>query len=243
MAKSKILFTGGSGLLGGELKKKFPRHLFPTSRDLDVTNYRQLESFFDKFPIHTVVHAAAFISAPKIDQDPIKALEVNIKGTAHLVKLCHLKNVRLIYISTDYVFDGKKGKYKETDPVWPVNKYAWSKLGGECAVRLLDKHTIIRTSFGPNIFPYEKAFADQWTSRESVRDIAAKLAKIIESDLLGTIHVGGKRRTVWHYAKSLSKNNPTNKKIGKLSLKDVSFIAPRDTSLNTSKFNRLYGKE
>ncbi len=55
---------------------------------------------------------------------------------------------------------GDQGNYKETDPVYPVNKYAWSKLGGECAVRMYDKSLIIRTTFGPNVFPYQKAFVD-----------------------------------------------------------------------------------
>jgi hypothetical protein len=64
----------------------------------------------------------------------------------------------LVYISTDYVFAGEKGMYKEQDELLPQNKYAWSKLGGECAVQMLDNYVIIRLSFGPDIFPYKAAF-------------------------------------------------------------------------------------
>ena len=118
-----------------------------------------------------VVHAAAFTSPPKVDKDPARALDVNIIGTANLVRLCMARGLRLIYISTDYVFRGDRGNYREDDSLYPVNKYAWSKLGGECAVRMYDNSLIVRTSFGPNVFPYEKAFADQWTSRESVERV------------------------------------------------------------------------
>jgi dTDP-4-dehydrorhamnose reductase len=145
---------------------------------------------------------------------------------------------RLIYISTDYVFNGEKGDYRETDPVYPVNKYAWSKLGGECAVRMYDKSLIIRTSFGPNIFPYQKAFVDQWTSRESVSAIARKIVALINRDITGVIHVGGTRKTVYEYAKGLDES----KEIGKLSIKDISFNVPVDTSLNCEKYRGLMGQ-
>jgi dTDP-4-dehydrorhamnose reductase len=156
-------------------------------------------------------------------------------GTANVVRLCRKLNIKLIYICTDYVFSGDQGNYKEEDPVLPVNKYAWSKLGGECAVRLYDNSLIIRTSFGANEFPYEKAFVDQWTSRLTVREFAQKLIQLIDSDATGVVHVGGPRRTVFEYAKAIS----PEKAIGPLSLKDVSFVAPKDTSLNTSKFESI----
>jgi dTDP-4-dehydrorhamnose reductase len=147
--------------------------------------------------------------------------------------------IRLVYICTDYVFKGDQGNYKETDPVLPVNKYAWSKLGGECAVRLYDNSLIIRTSFGPNEFPYPKAFADQWTSRECVRDIAKKVVTISLKTVTGVVHLGGKRRTVYEYAKSLDET----KEIGQLSLNDVNFVAPKDTSLDCSDYDRIVASD
>ena len=121
----------------------------------------------------------------------------------------------------------------------PVNKYAWSKLGGECAVRLCDNSLIIRTSFGPNVFPYNKAFTDQWTSRESVAVIAAKIMPLIRSDVTGVIHVGGPRRTVFDYATGLQGSIS----VGKLSIKDVSFKVPVDTSLDCGRYRAFCDKQ
>lgn len=232
---SKVIFTGGSGLLGSEFRKILPHIKYPSSSQFNVTNYKQMKEYVQSNDCELIVHAAAFISPPLIEKDPLKALTVNIIGTSNVVKLCIEFNVRLIYISTDYVFKGDKGNYRETDPVCPVNKYAWSKLGGECAAMLYAKALIVRTSFGPNVFPYEKAFVDQWTSRESVAVIAKKISALIGKNITGVIHVGGKRKTVFEYAKSL---DPA-KNIGELSIKDVPFNAPVDTSLNCDKYNEL----
>lgn len=239
IAPKKILFTGGSGLLGSEFKKLLPEIKYPSSREFNITNYAQMENYLKKEgEVQLIIHAAAFTSPPKVDQDPLKALEVNIIGTSNVVKLCIKFGIHLIYISTDYVFKGDKGNYKEDDPLYPVNKYAWSKLGGECAVRLYDKSLIIRTSFGPNVFPYEKAFIDQWTSRESVSVIANKIMKLLDREITGIIHIGGKRRTVLEYAKSLD----SFKEIKPLSIKEINFIVPQDTSLNCDKYTNLIEK-
>jgi dTDP-4-dehydrorhamnose reductase len=237
--KSRIIFTGGSGLLGSEFRKIRPDIDYPSSKEFNVTNCEQMKKYVESNGCDLIIHAAAFTSPPLVEKDPSKAIEVNITGTSNVVKLCMESGIRLIYISTDYVFDGDKGNYKETDPVYPVNKYAWSKLGGECAVRMYDKSLIIRTTFGPNVFPYPKAFVDQWTSRESVSVIAKKIAKLLDKDITGTIHVGGKRKTVYEYAKSLD----TAKSIGELSINNVNFAVPRDTSLNCEKYNETIREE
>ena len=235
--KSQIIFTGGSGLLGSEFRLILPDMEYPTSKEFDVTNYNQMKQYVESNGCDLVVHAAAMTSPPIVDKEPLKALEINIVGTSNVVKLCKEFDVRLIYISTDYVFRGDKGDYKEDDSVFPVNKYAWSKLGGECAVRMYDKSLIVRTTFGPDVFPYQKAFVDQWTSRESASVIAEKISKLIDKNITGVIHVGGKRRTVFEYAKSLDKTRD----IGELSINDVGFAVPVDTSLNCDKYNRLTG--
>lgn len=232
---SKVIFTGGSGLLGSEFRSLLPAVKYPSSSEFNVTNFEQMSSYARANGCEMVIHAAAFTSPPQVDKDPLKAVEVNITGTANVVKLCIEFGARLIYISTDYVFNGEKGNYSEIDPVFPVNKYAWSKLGGECAVRVYDKSLIIRTSFGPNVFPYPKAFIDQWTSRESVSAIAKKIVPLLDKDITGVIHVGGKRKTVYEYAKGLDES----KEIGKLSVKDVSFSVPVDTSLNCEEYRKL----
>jgi len=236
--ESKIVFTGGNGLLGTTFKKIRPDIEYTDIEDYDITDYGQMKAYFEPGGFDVMLHCAAFTSPPLIDKDPVKAIEVNIVGTANVVKLCAEFNARLIYVCTDYVFKGDKGNYKEDDPVFPVNKYAWSKLGGECAVRLYDKSLIIRTTFGPDVFPYEKAFVDQWTSRESVSVIAGMISKLVDIDATGVVHVGGKRKTVMEFANSLD----PSKQIGDLSINDVSFSVPVDTSLNVDKYNELVNK-
>ncbi|MHC4485584.1 MAG: SDR family oxidoreductase [Planctomycetota bacterium] len=235
MNRSRIIFTGGSGLLGSEFRKILPDINYPSSKEFNVTDYYQMKQYMESHGCDLIIHAAAFTSPPLIAKDPLRALEINIVGTSSVVKLCMEFDAWLIYISTDYVFKGDKGNYKETDPVYPVNKYAWSKLGGECAVRMYDKSLIIRTTFGPNVFPYEKAFTDQWTSRESVSVIAEKISRLIDKNLVGAIHVGGKRKTVFEYATSLDET----KGMGKLSINYVPYNVPVDTSLNCDRYEEI----
>lgn len=234
--QKSIVFTGGSGLLGSEFHKLLPEAFYPTRDEFDVAEFEQAEKYFEGKNIRTVFHAAAFTSPPKVDKEPEQAIDSNIIGTCNVVKVCVKHHARLIYVSTDYVFRGDEGKYNEDASLHPVNKYAWSKLGGECAVRMYDNSVIIRTSFGPNEFPYDKAFIDQWTSRESVSVIAKMMLKIIDSDYRGTIHIGGERKTVYDYAVKLS----PSKMIGRLSTAEVAFRVPKDTSLDVGLYKSIF---
>ncbi len=234
------LFTGGSGLLGGAFRRLLPQALYPSSSEFDVRDAAGIERWFDLHPsVSTVIHAAAFTSPPKIEQDPLRALETNIIGTGHVAALCMRRGVRLVYISTDYVFRGDRGSYNEDDPVFPVNRYAWSKLGGECAVLMDPRNLIIRTSFGPDVFPFPKAFVDQWTSRQSVSATAAQMVALIRTGASGIVHLGGPRRSVMEYARSLDPSRP----IEPLSVNDVAFKVPVDTSLETTRFRELVDKK
>lgn len=237
--QKKILFTGGSGLLGSEFKKILPDIQYPSKSEFDVTDLEQMDQYLGKSDWSMIIHAAAFTSPPRIEQDPLRAIDVNIIGTSNIVKLCVKYGLKLIYLCTDYVFKGDCGNYREDAPVFPVNKYAWSKLGGECAARLYDHSIIIRTTFGPNVFPFEKAFVDQWTSRECVSTIARMIAMLIDSDFQGTVHVGGKRKSVLEYARSLD----PNKDIRELSIHEVNFKVPADTSMNCELYDGLVNKK
>ncbi|MGA3086487.1 MAG: sugar nucleotide-binding protein [Thermodesulfobacteriota bacterium] len=237
--QKKILFTGGSGLLGSEFKKILPDMHCPSKKEFDITDYVQMDRYLENGNWSMIVHAAAFTSPPKIDRDPLLAIDVNIIGTSNVVKLCMKYEIKLIYICTDYVFKGDKGYYKEDDPVFPVNKYAWSKLGGECAVRMYNNSIIIRTTFGPNEFPYEKAFVDQWTSRESVSTVARMIAELFDKEFKGVVHIGGGKKSVFAYAKGLD----PKKKIKELSINKINFKVPADTSMNCELYNSLVNKK
>lgn len=221
------------------MQKILPELEYPSSDEFNLMDFQQMDEYLNKGKYEMMVHAAAFTSPPKVEEDPLQALDVNIIGTANVVKLCAKYDMKIIYICTDYVFKGDEGNYGEEDPVYPVNKYAWSKLGGECAVRLYDNSIIIRTSFGPNVFPYDGAFVDQWTSREDVKTIARKISRLIDSNFKGTIHLGSQRRTVFEYAKSLD----NNKDVKELSIEDLSFKAPEDTSLNVDQYKKLFERD
>ena len=236
-ARDHILVTGGFGLLGAHLREVLPASLYPSSSEFDIRNYPMMEGFLASKKVDTVVHCAAITSPPRVDKEPMLALDVNVVGTVNLVKLCHTMNARLVYISTDYVFDGEKGMYREEDPVNPVNKYAWSKLGGEAAVRMLDNSLIIRLSFGPEPFPYDKAFIDQWTSREPVSVVASKIVGLVCCSLTGVIHIGSARKSVMEYAMAIDRK----RNIQALRRSEVKFSVPWDTSLNTSKYESYVG--
>jgi dTDP-4-dehydrorhamnose reductase len=238
MDTGKVLVTGGKGLLARHLKAHFPEAIFVDIDEFDITDISAMDKFLSANMPHTIIHCAAYTFVPRAEQNPDKLIDINIAGTSNVVKLCVKHGIKLVYISTDYVFDGKNGMYKEDDPIFPVNKYAWSKLGGECAVRLYDNSLIIRTTFGPDIFPYEAAFTDQWTSREGVTVMAKKIAELIKKDVKGVFNVGGKRKTVYEFAKALD----PSKEIGKRSIKELDVKLPKDTSLDTGKYDATVKK-
>ena len=233
LEENNILFTGGSGLLGSEMKKLFPSSAFPTHNEFDITNADS--TWNDK--IKLIVHCAVIKSPPKIEKDPISALETNIVGTANLVRLCQRFGIKLIYISSDYVFQGTKGNYNEESELYPITKYGWSKLGGECAVRMYENSLIVRMTFFPNIFPYLKGFVDQRVSRIPVTNAAEILKDIIYSNLKGVIHLGGLNKTTYDFAVSTSGGNM----IEKISINSIDCPVPKDVTMNISKLEEFLG--
>lgn len=223
-----ILVTGGSGLLGTELKKSLNAY-YPTSKEFNLLDYNQMDNYLDNSCVKIILHCAAAAKPPLIEKEFEMGIDNNIIGTCNLTKLASKYNCKLIYISTDYVFNGEKGNYDINDPVFPINKYGWSKLGGESAVRMYDNHLIIRLSFGPTEFPYPKAFIDQYTSRETVDKITEKIIKVLYKN--GTIHLGSEKRSVYEYSIQCS----PEKNIEPISINDMNYTFPKDTSLKITK--------
>lgn len=233
--KKTILISGGSGRLGSYLKTINPAVLAPAHSEMDILEKESIDLFLEKYKPHIFLHCAAFTGPVQCDSDPMKAMRVNIAGTCNVVESCYEKGIRLVYISTDYVFKGDRGGYGENDELLPQNLYAWTKLGGECAVNGYKNSLIIRTSFSPDIFPYDKAFVDQYTSRDSLAVIAPIILELAEMpDLTGIINVGTERKTVRELALKLGKAN-----VGEISRKDVSFATPYDTSFNLLKLKEI----
>lgn len=229
-----IVFTGGSGKLGTEMKKFFPDALFPTRDELDITSAYSIIYYFNLFKPTLIVHCAAFTSPPVCDKNPVQAIRTNIQGTAYIAEYALQKNIPVVYISTEYVFDGSKGNYKEDDPVHPVNIYGWTKLAGECAIRALPEYLIVRCAFVPEKFPFDKAPIDQYSSRDTVSCIASQLAALIDKNARGVYHIGTERKSVWEMAQRTSEEY-----IEQCSIENFNFAVPKDASLDTSKFKAL----
>lgn len=225
MVLKKILFTGGSGTLGKEISALNPDLLYPSSKELDITNTEAVRAYFESNDLSLVVHAAAFTNVPLAETEALTAIEVNVVGTYNLLSECMKRKIKFVFISTDYVFDGEKGDYTVGDPINPLTNYAMSKASAELMVRMYDNSLIIRTSFFPRMFPYDKATIDQWTTKDYVDLIAPKILSLCLSDKLGVAHCGHDKRTIFHIAK-VRKPDVKMVKRG-----DLGHKIPKDTSL------------
>ena len=171
----KIVITGGSGRFGDVLKRIRTKHklLFPTKKQLDITNSKKIISYLKKTKPNILIHLAGLSRPMKIHDKKIKlSIDLNIVGTANITKACIDHNIKLIYFSTNYVYPGTKGNYKENSPLLPVNNYSWSKLGGESSVHLYKNSLILRVSMTEKPFTHKKAFANVKTNFMYHEDIA-----------------------------------------------------------------------
>ena len=232
---TKIVVTGGSGRFGSELQKVKTKYkiFFPTKKEFNILNFKNLEKYLKRKKPKILIHLAGLSRPMNIHEKKIeKSIDLNIIGTANITKICKQLNIKLIYFSTNYVYPGKKGNYKETDALLPVNNYAWSKLGGETSVQLYKNSLIIRVCMTEKPFVHPNAFANVKTSFLYHEDVVKILFKLINQK--GIINLGGKPEYIYKFAK---KTNPSVKKIF-LKKKDIS-IMPFDSSINLSKLNKL----
>jgi len=224
----KILLTGGSGTLGKELLKLFKNtehEVFsPSSSELDIKDFMSCRQWFQIYKPNLVIHAAAYTDVKASEENYIRSINTNIVGTCNIINCCNLHNIKLVYISTDYVFDGKKGNYSINDPINPLSKYAKSKAAGELAARMYPYSLVIRTSFYGHTFPYDKAFVDQWSSKDYIDLLAPKILRACLSNNLGIMHVGTNRRSIYEIAKE------RKPEVQKISIKNFNFSIPIDTS-------------
>ena len=136
----KILLFGGSGQLGYELKKRANDLAFevvsPVTKELDITDKAQVFTLIRSLQPTTVINSAAYTAVDKAEEEPDRAFAINAQGVRNISEACAKCGVRLLHISTDYVFDGLLGrKLKEDDAVNPLSVYGRSKLEGEEFVR------------------------------------------------------------------------------------------------------------
>lgn len=223
----KIVVTGATGLLSAELKKIDDNIQLLDSIHFDITKKNTILKIKEMNP-DIIIHAAAVTNSINVKQNPVPAIQTNIIGTAYISEYCIKNNIRLVYISTDYVYPGTKGNYIETDSLYPDNEYAWTKLGGECSVKLVPKHLIIRTSFGSTKYPYEYAWDNLITSKDYVDVIAPMIYKSSISSEIGILNIGTEPKSVYEYAKNRN------------SIKRGCATTNKNFSLNLEKYEKLF---
>ena len=231
MNNKKIIVTGGDGRFAKVLKNAQLglNLIFPTKTQLNIIKISSIENYIKKHKPRYLIHCAALSRPMNIhDKNISKSIDINIIGTANIVKACSDFNVKLIYFSTGYVYPGLKGNYKETDGVLPINNYAWSKLGGECSVAMYKNSLILRITMCEKPFIHKKAFYDIETNFIYQEDVAKIIPKII--DEIGIINIGGKTQSVYNFVRA------SNKDIKKTSGKK---LFPPRPSMNISKFKKL----
>lgn len=236
---SKIVVTGGSGRFGREIQKYKSRHkiFFPKSSELDILNIKKIKNYLSKKKPKILIHLAGLSRPMNVHNTNIaKSIDLNIIGTANVTKICEKLNIKLIYVSTNYVYQGTKGNYKETDPLLPVNSYAWSKLGGEASVQLYKNSLILRICMTEKPFVHKKAYANVKTSFIFHEDVVRILFKLLNEK--GIINLGGKSEYIYNFAK---KFNPNVKKI--YLKKNINNIMPFNSTINLQKLNNILKKK
>jgi dTDP-4-dehydrorhamnose reductase len=276
----KILITGGSGLLGINLICSFLRNFelyatynsFPIEigkvnvSKLDITNQNKVFQLFKNINPEVVIHTAALTNVDICEKNYELARIVNIEGTKNIAEACSYFNSKMVYISTDYVFDGKKGNYSENDTTNPLNYYGKTKLEGERVVKLTENYLILRSSlYGWNIqskFSFAEwildnlkknqqinVLTDQYSSLMLVNNFSEVLLKMIEQDLNGLYNVASREKiNKFNFAQELAKVFDLDENLiipissPELSKKiKQTATRPRNVSLNINKISKKIG--
>jgi dTDP-4-dehydrorhamnose reductase len=240
----KILITGGNGEFCKHLVRAGKEYSFLTPSKqsmypgLDVRDYWNVDYYFRKREndFDYVIHAGAITRPMVIHEDnPTLSIKTNIVGTSNVVMACEKYKKKIIYISTDYVYEGVDGNYKETDAMKPFTKYGWSKLGGECAVKMYDNHLILRMAIQKKPFPHPKALVDMMKSYMYMEDAAEVTLKLLNEK--GIINVGGKSQSVYDFVKE------SNSDAEPITLSEISDVnMAKNCSMDTTKLRKIIGE-
>ena len=216
----RILITGGEGRFAKILKNKKSKFkfIFRNKKQLNILSDKSIRNNIKKFKPDYLMHLAGLSRPMKIHEKNVKKIiDLNIIGTANIIKVCVEKNLKIIHFSTSYVYQGQKGNYKETDPLLPWNNYGWSKLGAECAVQMYKNSLILRTCMTERPFVHKSAFANVKTNFIYHDEFIKIFLKILNKK--GIFNIGGKPQTLYQFAKN---ENKTVRKVlskGELPLK------------------------
>lgn len=259
-----VWITGAGGLIGSYLVRSAPRFapdakVVALTRDrLDLTDTPGVRAAFRRQEPQLVIHCAALSKSPECEANPALACKLNVEVTALLAELA--ADIRLLFLSTDLVFDGRTGSYDETAPVNPLSVYAETKAAAEQIVLVNPRHTVIRTSLNGGTSPTGdrgfneqmrrawqagqtlRLFTDEYRSPTPSEATARAIWELTAQHNPGLYHVAGSERlSRWQIGHLLAARWPRLKpRIAPGSLKEYRG-APRapDTSLNCAKAQEL----
>ena len=215
----RILVTGARGQLGTDLSDELIGRghevIGVDVDDMDITDADAVESFMGKTGPQAVIHCAAYTATDRAEDEPDVCRLVNSVGTCNIAEVCRRMNIKMLYISTDYVFGGEgEEPFKVDDAAAPLSVYGRTKYEGELSVReLVEKHFIVRTSWvfglhGNNFVktmlrlaglnPKISAVADQVGSPTYTKDLSVLLADMIVTEKYGTYHASNEGYCSWY---------------------------------------------
>jgi len=269
LVKLKFLVTGSAGLIGHQVVKDLsethevfscynkskPEFGIPTK--MDLLNHEMISNVLSEKNPDIVIHLGAMTAVDLCDTQQDNALKINSQATEILAKECSKINSFMVYVSTDYVFNGNSGLYKENAVTNPLGFYGKSKLLGEKSIQNFSSNwCIARTSTPFGLHPTKKSFpiwvienlqkqkqidvlTDQFTSPTYVPSLSRMLIEISERHLTGIIHVAGASKISRYEMASLvsDKLGLDGKLLREISINDIKWEAqrPKDSSLNVSK--------
>ena len=215
----KVLVTGAKGQLGYDVVRELERRgieaVGVNSREMDITDAARVDRVIKAASPDAVIHCAAYTAVDAAEENEAVCRKVNVDGSQNIAKVCRELDIKMIYISTDYVFDGQGSRAWETeDERRPVSVYGQTKYEGELAVQeILDKYFIVRIAwtFGINGKNFVKTMLklaethdtitvvnDQFGSPTYTRDLASLLADMVQTEKYGVYHATNEGFCSWY---------------------------------------------
>ena len=254
---NNILVTGSTGQLGSDVVKELLKRgystLSPNRSELNLCSEDNIRNYILNSNCEAIVHCAAYTQVDKAEDEKDLCIKINATATKHIAKCAKILDIPMIYISTDYVFDGTKdGEYTENDETNPINIYGESKLAGEKYVQeILDKYYIVRTSWVFNIngknfietmLRLSKAnnqlsiVNDQIGSPTYTRDLSRLLVDMLETSKYGLYHATNEGYCSWYeFANTIFKLANINIDIKAINSNEYASRAKRPLNSKLSK--------
>jgi dTDP-4-dehydrorhamnose reductase len=216
LVSARIAITGASGMLGRELARVLAARqpLLWDRAACDITDAAATRRVIEQARPDVVIHLAAYTKVNDCQRHPDLAMTVNSRGVRHVAEAVNAVGARLVYISTDYVFDGRKRTpYREDDPVSPVNAYGRSKAAGEGNTALVAGSLILRCGwlFGPGGRNFVEAIRDQIRQGKQLRvvsdqvgtpiwtgHLAPTIVALVDAQISGVVHAAASGQCSWH---------------------------------------------